>query len=129
MRSSATLPAEPASAAAARQFVRATLADWQLRQFTDAASLLVSELVTNAVLHAGSVSVVTISYEAGVVRVEVSDSSSAQVQLRHYSADAGTGRGLLLVQAIAASWGNASVADGKRVWFELNSESLTRGAT
>lgn len=128
MRVSATLPAEPASAAAARQFVRATLAAWQLRQFADAASLLVSELVTNAVLHAGSVSIVTISCEAGVVRVEVSDSSTAQVQPRHYSADAGTGRGLMLVQAIASSWGNAAIVDGKRVWFELDSESLTRGA-
>ena len=127
MYARASLPAEPASASAARRFLRNTLADWHLEEYTDAACLLASELVTNAVLHAGSVSDIAVYYQDRVLRVEVADESVQQVRPRSYSAEAGTGRGLLLVQAIAVDWGHTPAVGGKVVWFELTTESLTRG--
>ena len=127
MLANATLPAEPASAGAARRFVRSTLREWRLGVFEEIACLLVSELVTNAVLHANSVSVVSIYFDAETLRVEVRDASPASVQPRSYSPEAGTGRGLLLVQALAALWGSSSDSEGKRVWFELDAAALSRG--
>lgn len=127
MFAQATLPAEPASAAAARRFVRATLLAWRLPDFLDAATLLVSELVTNAILHAGSTSVLSIGYDDGVLRVGVADSAPGRVQQRSYPSDAGTGRGLVLIDALAAAWGSAATAGGKQVWFELDVTVLSRG--
>jgi anti-sigma regulatory factor (Ser/Thr protein kinase) len=120
MRARTTLPAEPASAGAARHFVRTTLAKWQLESHVDVACLLVSELVTNAILHASTPSVVSVSFAEGVLRIEVCDYSQAQVTPRSYSQEAGTGRGLMLVSALASHWGSDNTDDGKRVWFELN---------
>jgi anti-sigma regulatory factor (Ser/Thr protein kinase) len=122
-----TLPADPVSAGVARRFVRRTLADWRLREFEDAACLLVSELVTNAILHAASPSVLTLAFDDGVLHIEVSDSSSQRVRPRTYSREAGTGRGLMLVEALSAAWGSGATNAGKFVWFDLDVAALSRG--
>ncbi|MEO6712860.1 MAG: ATP-binding protein [Mycobacteriales bacterium] len=127
MFASATLPAEPTSPGAARLFVRATLADWELTLFEDIACLLVSELVTNALLHAASSSELSLGYQGGVLHVAVGDESAQRVRPRAYSRDAGTGRGLMLVAALSAQWGSSATAIGKEVWFELDSVSVARG--
>ncbi|WP_432510141.1 ATP-binding protein [Kineococcus sp. SYSU DK001] len=87
------------------------------------AELGVSELVSNAVLHARTSSVVTVrAMPSGRVRIEVGDSSPAPVQPRRFEAGATTGRGLRLVAALALDWGcDASPPErgpGKTVWFE-----------
>ena len=82
----------------------------------DVAELLVSELVTNAVLHAGTVVRLRILGDGSGVRIEVSDGMEAKPSRRRYSAEAATGRGLGLVEALAADWGTRSDGAGKTVW-------------
>jgi hypothetical protein len=103
----------------ARRFTRETLEAWRLDDFVDTAVLLVSELVTNAVLHARSGVEVVVDGGPGRVRVEVHDSSIVLPSRRHYGIQAGTGRGILLVEEMASGWGAETTESGKVVWFEL----------
>ena len=109
----------PASAATARQFVDTTLGGWGCDGFVDASRLLVSELVTNAVLHARTEFTLVLRLIRGGVRVEVHDGSQAVPVVRHYEDEAMTGRGLALVDQLAARWGVEESGAGKVVWFEL----------
>lgn len=84
-----------------------------------AAELLVSELVTNAVLHARTDIRVSVDQHGDVVRIGVADFSPRQVRMVRRSAESGTGRGLLLVDGIATRWGIEPLERGKVVWFEL----------
>lgn len=88
----------------------------------DVVELLVSELVTNAVLHAGTQVNLRLSYDDGVLRVEVRDTSAAQARQRHYGTGATTGRGLELIEALATDWGVDTDADRKTVWFTVRVE-------
>lgn len=117
------LPPERSAAAAARRFTREVAAPWALDPHVQAdVELLVSELVTNAVLHARSSAHLTIERDGDLVRVTVADESKLLPRLRDYGADAVTGRGIFLVDQISERWG-VDVADdgedGKRVWFEI----------
>jgi anti-sigma regulatory factor (Ser/Thr protein kinase) len=98
-----------------------TLAEWGDTQLVEAAALLVSELVTNAVTHAGSEVHVVIGRGAAyaVLRVEVGDFSTAPPTLGGFDLEAMSGRGLALVEALADRWGVETHGSGKRVWFEL----------
>ena len=114
------LPARAEAASRARQALRALLAPLGLD--ADAAELLVSELVGNAVRYAGGGEVLVRARIAdGLLRVEVLDSSEVIPPLPSHPppADAESGRGLLLVEALAERWGAESVPGGKRLWFEL----------
>ena len=116
------LPPESVSAGRARRFVIAALHEIGAERLTDVAALLVSELVTTAVLHARTevlLRVVCTDPERGV-RVEVVDSSLDAPQQRHYGAEAVTGRGMLLVESLADAWGADVGPTGKVVWFELS---------
>ena len=113
------LPAEPRSAGQARRFVGAALHQLGYERHSDTTELLVSELVTNAVLHCRSAVGVRISAGASVVRVEVSDGSTVLPSPRSFSADAATGRGLELVEVLSSRWGVEPRPYGKVVWFEL----------
>ena len=83
------------------------------------AELLVSELVSNAILHAGTELEVVVRVMPDRVSVEVHDRGPGAATRRHYSATSGTGRGLVLVDELAHEWGTVVTADGKFVWFEL----------
>ncbi|MFD9502144.1 ATP-binding protein [Streptomyces sp. NPDC060035] len=91
---------------------------------TDVAELLLSELVTNALIHTRNGAVVTVTAAPRRLRVEVRDFLAGQEPEPYVpNADDGThGRGLLLVQSLADSWGVIAQALGKVVWFELNGE-------
>lgn len=116
------LPAEPASARRARAFVVDALKQLQCGELAAVAELLVSELVTNAILHARTEVRVRITVDHGRVRVEVEDGSPAPARRRHFSTESATGRGLALVDALAAQWGSEVIdVSGKSVWFELHS--------
>jgi anti-sigma regulatory factor (Ser/Thr protein kinase) len=106
------------SAAVARQWLSRELADCPDELVEDAA-LLLSELVTNAVLHAQTQVQVSVGSTGGRVRVEVTDSSPVLPTAKGYGTDAATGRGLQLVEALAERWGIAAVPGGKVVWFEV----------
>ncbi len=103
----------------ARHGVAEALQQWALPDVVDDASLLTSELVTNAVQHGGEPVRVTVAVRAGSVEVAVSDSSRSLPQPREAGVTAEGGRGLALVDAVAAEWGIAAAASGKQVWFRL----------
>jgi hypothetical protein len=83
------------------------------------AELVVSELVTNSILHAGTALRIGVKQAPGVVRVEVGDQDRQRPEPKRYSAHAGTGRGLQLVEALAVAWGVDSGPDGKTVWADV----------
>lgn len=120
-----SLPPDPTSARACRQFLRDTLEEWDADQFADEALLLLSELVTNAVLHAGTEIDVEVQLERDILRVEVRDGDPRIPSVRQYSLLSGTGRGLALVAGTAKTWDAEPLPDagGKRVWFELESSN------
>jgi anti-sigma regulatory factor (Ser/Thr protein kinase) len=116
---STTLAPEPSSAAEARRFVRSALADWGQSSLDEVAALLVTELVTNAVLHTRSGPEVTARLAGQRLRVEVADDSPTPPVRHRYSPRAGTGRGMILVGELASAWGSEPAGAGKVVWFEL----------
>ena len=113
------LPADRTAPARARRFVSQALRQWGHDDAAGDVALLVSELVTNAVLHARSAARLTVELDGLTLRVAVFDASSSRPRLRHYTPDAVTGRGLLLVDRIADRWGVTEADGGKEVWFEL----------
>jgi DNA-binding response OmpR family regulator len=114
------LPADTSSPGVARRFVTETLAKWESETVADAALLVVSELVTNAVVHATSAAVLRLGYTDRSIRIEVSDHGSGSPAPLVATDDGEGGRGLLLVAAVSAAWGVESTASGgKRVWAEL----------
>jgi anti-sigma regulatory factor (Ser/Thr protein kinase) len=113
-------PSHPASSGAARRLVDRALThlDDETRGL---ATLLTSEIVTNALIHGRAPVSVTALWSAVAVRVEVTD-EGAQMPVRLAAGpDARQGRGLLIVEALAERWGAERLASGgKVVWFELS---------
>ena len=116
-------PSVPLSAGQARSFVESVLAGAGLDHLAYVATLLVSELVANAVLHTGTPLEVVVETGVDRVRIEVHDGNPQLPVRKHYSSLSGTGRGLLLVERIAAGWGADRTPVGKKVWFELDGRS------
>lgn len=109
----------PASVSLARRFVRATLSGWDLQDAAEIAALLVSELVTNAVLHARSDIDLVVDTADERIRVEVQDAIPITPALRPHDNEALTGRGLALVDSFSSGWGVEPLPKGKSVWFEV----------
>jgi anti-sigma regulatory factor (Ser/Thr protein kinase) len=114
-----TLPPEPSSPAEARAAVLESFADHRL---LGELLLCVSEVVTNAVLHAGTELELSVSVDRDRVRVEVGDGSPVAPIRKHYDLAAPTGRGILLIEELADGWGVEPTDRGKVVWFELLDE-------
>ncbi|GAA2775476.1 SpoIIE family protein phosphatase [Kitasatospora cinereorecta] len=130
-RAAATFEPVGRSAAAARGFVRDALLGWGLPEVVDDAVVLVSELVTNAVVHAGTAAEVACLREDTAVRIEVTDRhperglpSLANLPASssdHFAdPDGEGGRGLLMCSALASRWGVEYAAGRKTVWFRLD---------
>lgn len=119
-RAATTLPPHASSAAEARRFVERTLGGWRCHDEVDVARLLVSELVSNAVRHAGTPVRLTLSRDRGGIRVEVADGSHGAPRPRLAGGDAEAGRGLFLVDQLAGDWGVRQERRGKTVWFLLD---------
>ena len=117
-----TLPDGPEGAGFARR-VMARAADlWLLdRELTETALLLVSELATNAIRHGSPPVQLTLRLQPDRLRVEVADSSPTLPELGHPGLDQISGRGLQIVQQLAAKWGAQPSPRrlGKIVWFDL----------
>jgi len=92
---------------------------WHLESAIDDATLLVSELITNAILHARSPVVLVVRKVKTSVRVEVFDDGNGVAHPVHPDHEDDAGRGLGLVQAVATRWGIEDVDAGKTVWFEI----------
>jgi len=111
------LSPDPSSARAARQFVDGALrADDDV---TELAVLLVSELASNVIQHAGTQFEVSVSVDAARIRIDVADEDARLPTLKDYVAKSVSGRGLHMIAASAARWGFESTSTGKVVWFEL----------
>ncbi len=113
------LPAQPSSVGAARRLIRGWLIDAGRAELADDAELAVSEIVTNALLHAGTSVELSARMDVGFVRVEVTDGSSHLPRSRDFDTVSGTGRGLKLLDRTVARWGAERRGAGKVVWFEL----------
>ncbi|ORT54996.1 SpoIIE family protein phosphatase [Streptomyces sp. CB03238] len=125
-RAAATFEPVGRSVATARAFVRDTLQGWGYTDVVDDAVVLTSELVTNAVIHAGTAADVLCLRTENGVRIEVADRyPEREVPLQGTgrslgSPDRENGRGLLLCAALASRWGVEYSPTHKQVWFQLD---------
>jgi anti-sigma regulatory factor (Ser/Thr protein kinase) len=113
------LPALPSSAGEARRLLRDALPGEASEEAVDAAALALSEIVTNALVHAGTPMRLRVILAPSAVRVELADGSVHLPLPRDYSRAAGTGRGLHMVTEVVDQWGAHHDEDGKVVWFEI----------
>lgn len=113
------LDPRPDAVARVRRAACAVLRLWGCDAHEGELSLLVSEVVTNAVRHARTPFDVVLSVDGDTVRCEVRDASPVMPRTRPAGPDAAGGRGMQLVAALATSWGVERDPHGKRVWFEL----------
>lgn len=125
------LEGDPRASSAARHFLRQELVAWQVDDaVADTAEVCLSEIVTNAVVHAGTVSELRVTLKAEVLTVVVRDlgglGSGATSREAQPTADPDPmrvhGRGLMLVEAMADRWGSERDATGMTVWFALELE-------
>jgi GAF domain-containing protein/anti-sigma regulatory factor (Ser/Thr protein kinase) len=116
-----TLPPTGRSAAVARRTVERVLGEAELTGLIDEALLLVTELVTNAIVHAGTEIELRIEAGDGGLRVEVVDRSPGSPPvIRPAPAETREGgRGVFLLDAVATEWGTRHFGGGKSVWFQL----------
>ncbi|MFE7385070.1 SpoIIE family protein phosphatase [Streptomyces zhihengii] len=133
-RAAATFDPVGRSVASARAFVRDTLQGWGYGDVVDDAVVLTSELVTNAVIHAGTAADVLCLRSEDGVRVEVGDRyPEREVPMQgtgqgFASLDRENGRGLLLCAALASRWGVEYTPTRKHVWFRLDLPQRPVGA-
>jgi anti-sigma regulatory factor (Ser/Thr protein kinase) len=118
----------PESAGRARRAARTMLTDWRLERLVEDVDLVVSELVTNALLHSvdlrtGAASAIRFELDlrGSTLTCRVVDSSPLPPRPEEATETAESGRGLILVEALAAAWDWEDLPDGKSVWasFEL----------
>ena len=114
-----TLPAVATSAAQARRLLAEALTEAGHEGWQDDATLALSELVTNALMHAGTEIQLLIKVEPDLLHVEVGDGNRHLPVRRDHALRSGTGRGLHIVEASVDRWGATPVDGGKVVWFEL----------
>jgi anti-sigma regulatory factor (Ser/Thr protein kinase) len=108
------------SPSAARHFVTEMLRRWHLDSAVEPTALLISELVTNAVVHAGTDVQIVLEAVDDTVHVEVID-LNRRLPVSRFAPydDLQTGRGLTLLESVATAWGVAPLEHGKAVWFDV----------
>jgi anti-sigma regulatory factor (Ser/Thr protein kinase) len=111
------LPYGAAAPGAGRRLVRERLAGWGLDALVDPVLLLVSEAVTNAVLHTSGPVALGVDRRGSGVLVRVVDASAVLPARRRPSATATTGRGVALLDDLSDEWGAHRLEVGKVVWF------------
>ncbi|MFF2128190.1 SpoIIE family protein phosphatase [Streptomyces olivochromogenes] len=115
--------AEPERISGARQQLREMLHDWASADQRDSAVLLVSEMLTNVLVHTDADALLVAEVTGGAddrrMRVEVTDASDDLPHRRHPGELASSGRGLMLVEFLADAWGVDPRGEGKSIWFEF----------
>ncbi|MGP3952979.1 SpoIIE family protein phosphatase [Streptomyces sp. 7N604] len=130
IRASWTVWRLPDAVMHARRFTARTLRSWKLAEETDVILLVVSELVTNALVHTQGPVRLDLRLTADRLRIAVSDSSPrAPAKPVIVDWESTGGRGILLVEAMSASWGSVPVSGGKQVWSEIVLPSREPGDT
>jgi anti-sigma regulatory factor (Ser/Thr protein kinase) len=116
------LSPEPASATRARDVTRTHLASTCPPEIVQSAALLVTELVSNVVLHALTDMLLVVDVTPGRVELRVQDGSAAPPELRATEIDAPGGRGLTIIDEVASAWGVELQQGHKTVWAEIDYE-------
>ncbi|GAA0435445.1 ATP-binding protein [Streptomyces luteireticuli] len=114
---------DPSEVGRARRWARSRLAGCGIGlddSLAEALILVISELVTNAVVHTGCPAVLRMFFPGGTVRVEVADFSARPPRRRCAGGDETGGRGLELVDGLADRWGWQPEGAGKRIWCEID---------
>jgi anti-sigma regulatory factor (Ser/Thr protein kinase) len=122
------LPSSVSSPQLARAFLRSALGTWRLDGFGEITELLVTELVTNVVMHVGAPMTLRVHHSPTTLRVEIDDPSVEVPIVRHPDTADEHGRGVLLVEELANAWGVRARDGGKTVWFELDVSTATAEA-
>ena len=126
VRESLVLAPTALAARAARDLVSRACLDWGRSSQIQAATLVVSELVTNAMVHAGTDLEVSLTRCGPRLRVAVKDHSSRVPRLQDAGSSGVTGRGMVLVAALSESWGTLPTGDGgKVVWAVILERART----
>jgi anti-sigma regulatory factor (Ser/Thr protein kinase) len=121
------LTCDAASAREARRAVRRELCDWGAAELVDDCSLIVTELVANAVRHGGSGIHFRLGTNGSWVYGEVFDEGAALPRVCRADSDSTGGRGLVIVDRLADEWGVAELpGGGKIVWFLLGTRANLR---
>ncbi|MET9886540.1 SpoIIE family protein phosphatase [Streptomyces sp. NPDC006430] len=123
--------ADPEGLSEARYALRQALRDWGMPELADDVELAAGELLVNALLHTDGGAVLTMEVlpePVRRIRLWVKDRSSVWPRRRTPGEAATTGRGLLLVDALASHWGVESRGDGKAVWCEFDAARSPRSA-
>lgn len=118
--------AEPRAPRAVRHWVMRTVAGLGVTGAgNQVVELLTAEIVSNAVVHGPSDGEVRVRLRVAgpCVRVEVTDTGHGSPTVRHPEPTAPNGRGLLLVEALATSWGTRPDEAGTTVWFEVDTDA------
>jgi anti-sigma regulatory factor (Ser/Thr protein kinase) len=123
-----SLTAQPQAPRAARELAAAACSQWGCSHLVPTATLVASELTTNAVVHAGTELEVSISRFGPRIRVAVRDHSNRPPTPRSVEPEAPSGRGMLLVAALSTSWGVLLAQGGKVVWAVLPAEANSPGS-
>ncbi|WP_131746216.1 ATP-binding protein [Frankia sp. Cppng1_Ct_nod] len=116
------MPSEPLSVSRTRQALSALLKRERLEDLCDDATLLVSEIVTNALMHADGDLLLRARIDGRRLYVSVDDGGGNPPRSHRDDDDEG-GRGLILLDALADAWGVEALPEGKRVWFELSARA------
>ena len=124
-RSERELPISHQAPAQARRFLQGAACSVHHSALLDDATVLVSELVTNSVLHGGPPVVVAVECDGSVLQVRVRDGSPTMPTPREAERGDESGRGLALVAAMSDDWGVEPDTDGKLVWFVLHGAGST----
>jgi CheY-like chemotaxis protein len=114
-----TLEPSPESPAHARAFTQRVLRGWSCEPLIEDAQLIISELVTNAIRHAGSSATLWLRLSTRTLQITVADEHRASPRPLPASLTRRHGRGLMVVAALAAAWGVEPHHGGKAVWAEL----------
>ncbi len=120
------LPLDPETAAFARRLVERALTDWNVPELIGDTTIVVSELVTNAILYGKPPLSIVMTYYAGVLIGQVRDQGEVfradEPLLPQAAGTAEHGRGLAIVAAFSNRWGVAPLTpegEGKAVWFTM----------
>ena len=115
---------EPARVAEARQQMRQLLHDWSSPEQIDSAVLLLSEMLTNVLVHTDADALLTAEVSGDVgerrMRIAVTDAGDDLPHRRRPGELASSGRGLVLIELLADTWGVEPRGEGKSIWFELH---------
>jgi anti-sigma regulatory factor (Ser/Thr protein kinase) len=110
----------------ARQLLTEILDGWALAELVDDGCMILTELATNAILHANSDFTVAVTRRHDGVRLEVGDTSSVPPAVADTDSREVGGRGLHIVAGLAAAWGCDLVSGGKIVWADLDATTAVR---